>query len=119
MNESHRGMVKHILRNLTAKIITELRVSNPEATPEAKTAYVGEAAAEEFILLLSKYDVKVVKEAMRLWEIELNALLFLLDLFATFKWEPIRRIGIVWALVWYGTEGVMNALKLGESVGSK
>jgi hypothetical protein len=119
MNESHRGMVKHILSGMTAKMVAGLMGMDKEATVETRIAFIESVAAEEIVELTKNYDWKIIKEAIRQWEIELEVLLFILNFFSRFTWKPLRTLGTLYALLRYGDDLVDNAIKLGRRIAQK
>ncbi len=101
---------------MIAKTAVELKEKYEGASDEAKLAYVEEMAIHQLIELMRIYDAELVRETLRQWTIELEALHFLITLHSRFKSRPIRYIGIAFALMRYGTEHVVNAVRIGETI---
>lgn len=101
---------------MIANIVAELGEKYEGSSDEAKLAFVAEAAMYQLIELMRIYEADLVREALRQWMIELEALDFLFMLKSRFKSRPIRYLGILFAIMRYGTEHVENAIRIGETV---
>ena len=101
---------------MITNVLAELTEKYEDASDEEKLRYIATAAIHQVVELVQLYELDVVREALRQWLIELEALNFLVNLNSRFKSRPIRYLGLIFALAFYGTEHVKNAIRIGENV---